>query len=123
MPNGTVAPGYTCPCSAVPIMGFTSSTADLPEAAATASRKIRSEEHTSELQSPRHLVCRPLLEKKKQIDIAAAIHGADFEAVCPGRQAKVGGQIASLERRPLFFLKDAGTPEISPLSLLPSLPI
>src|SRR5947199_5137448 len=30
------------------------------------SRKIRSEEHTSELQSLRHLVCRLLLEKKKQ---------------------------------------------------------
>src|SRR5690348_17548400 len=29
------------------------------------SRKIRSEEHTSELQSPVHLVCRLLLEKKK----------------------------------------------------------
>src|SRR5258708_18632745 len=29
--------------------------------------KIRSEEHTSELQSPDHLVCRLLLEKKKTI--------------------------------------------------------
>src|SRR5690348_18194438 len=28
----------------------------------------RSEEHTSELQSPVHLVCRLLLEKKKQYD-------------------------------------------------------
>src|SRR5258708_17236504 len=28
--------------------------------------KVRSEEHTSELQSPDHLVCRLLLEKKKQ---------------------------------------------------------
>src|SRR5947208_12155096 len=28
---------------------------------------IRSEEHTSELQSPDHLVCRLLLEKKKDI--------------------------------------------------------
>src|SRR5947199_100600 len=28
-------------------------------------RRPRSEEHTSELQSLRHLVCRPLLEKKK----------------------------------------------------------
>src|SRR5258708_27945452 len=28
--------------------------------------KTRSEEHTSELQSPDHLVCRLLLEKKKQ---------------------------------------------------------
>src|SRR5947208_12125217 len=30
----------------------------------------RSEEHTSELQSPDHLVCRLLLEKKKQIQEA-----------------------------------------------------
>src|SRR5258708_36423497 len=29
--------------------------------------KSRSEEHTSELQSPDHLVCRLLLEKKKKI--------------------------------------------------------
>src|SRR5258708_19938119 len=29
----------------------------------------RSEEHTSELQSPDHLVCRLLLEKKKKINI------------------------------------------------------
>src|SRR5438876_7150416 len=32
-----------------------------------ASRFMRSEEHTSELQSPVHLVCRLLLEKKKTI--------------------------------------------------------
>src|SRR5438552_14968081 len=31
-----------------------------------ASFLVRSEEHTSELQSPDHLVCRLLLEKKKQ---------------------------------------------------------
>src|SRR5258708_26108251 len=31
-----------------------------------ARRAIRSEEHTSELQSPDHLVCRLLLEKKKK---------------------------------------------------------
>src|SRR5258708_9618901 len=31
-----------------------------------ASRAVRSEEHTSELQSPDHLVCRLLLEKKKK---------------------------------------------------------
>src|SRR5262245_65136912 len=30
-------------------------------------RDLRSEEHTSELQSLRHLVCRLLLEKKKKI--------------------------------------------------------
>src|SRR5258708_15498106 len=37
---------------------------------------LRSEEHTSELQSPDHLVCRLLLEKKKIIDqlISPAYH-------------------------------------------------
>src|SRR5258708_21390999 len=33
----------------------------------SAKRSTRSEEHTSELQSPDHLVCRLLLEKKKNI--------------------------------------------------------
>src|SRR2546426_2382374 len=33
---------------------------------ASASRPVRSEEHTSELQSPCNLVCRLLLEKKKK---------------------------------------------------------
>src|SRR5690348_18126534 len=33
--------------------------------AARSGRRSRSEEHTSELQSPVHLVCRLLLEKKK----------------------------------------------------------
>src|SRR5258708_25048450 len=53
--------------------------ADQPEASGRRSRlsagiervrfrtgRFRSEEHTSELQSPDHLVCRLLLEKKKQ---------------------------------------------------------
>ena len=33
------------------------------------SKMVRSEEHTSELQSPDHLVCRLLLEKKKKKNI------------------------------------------------------
>src|SRR5258708_12100337 len=35
---------------------------------------LRSEEHTSELQSPDHLVCRLLLEKKKHNRIAPTLH-------------------------------------------------
>src|SRR5258708_16097811 len=35
--------------------------------AQTGATFVRSEEHTSELQSPDHLVCRLLLEKKKNI--------------------------------------------------------
>src|SRR5207244_12236837 len=38
---------------------------DIPEACDAAQERRRSEEHTSELQSPDHLVCRLLLEKKK----------------------------------------------------------
>src|SRR5438552_4695176 len=37
------------------------------ETKATAAVANRSEEHTSELQSPDHLVCRLLLEKKNQV--------------------------------------------------------
>src|SRR5258708_24255302 len=39
----------------------------------------RSEEHTSELQSPDHLVCRLLLEKKKTHDRAHVRHMQDAE--------------------------------------------
>src|SRR5258708_13460727 len=38
----------------------------VPAPTALAPRPRRSEEHTSELQSPDHLVCRLLLEKKKK---------------------------------------------------------
>src|SRR2546422_2489210 len=37
-----------------------------PEQAAGKTKQMRSEEHTSELQSRLHLVCRLLLEKKKK---------------------------------------------------------
>src|SRR5947208_11510037 len=37
---------------------------------------LRSEEHTSELQSPDHLVCRLLLEKKKRSDCRGRLRAA-----------------------------------------------
>src|SRR5258708_28683596 len=40
----------------------------------------RSEEHTSELQSPDHLVCRLLLEKKKKITHATTPKRTDMRA-------------------------------------------
>src|SRR5437899_8891630 len=43
-------------------------------------KDLRSEEHTSELQSLRHLVCRLLLEKKKSITLQRSI----------GRRKRVG---------------------------------
>src|SRR3712207_7986373 len=38
-----------------------------PQVRRVARRRVRSEEHTSELQSRQYLVCRLLLEKKKKI--------------------------------------------------------
>src|SRR5438552_9097902 len=42
----------------------------------------RSEEHTSELQSPDHLVCRLLLEKKKLTASSASQHPATIHLSC-----------------------------------------
>src|SRR5258708_26884922 len=50
------------------------SPADLRRPDATARRRHRSEEHTSELQSPDHLVCRLLLEKKKKTQQRSPAH-------------------------------------------------
>src|SRR5258708_8070789 len=46
----------------------------------------RSEEHTSELQSPDHLVCRLLLEKKKNDNNTLTI-GTDIETITGGTGA------------------------------------
>src|SRR5258708_20954716 len=47
-------------------------------------RRSRSEEHTSELQSPDHLVCRLLLEKKKKKDATPHATSCDGDlVVCP----------------------------------------
>src|SRR3712207_8350566 len=40
----------------------------------TAARTVRSEEHTSELQSRQYLVCRLLLEKKKKTDTTLILY-------------------------------------------------
>src|SRR5258708_11070462 len=49
----------------------------------TRSEEGRSEEHTSELQSPDHLVCRLLLEKKKIIN-SSTMQGrlSDLKSAC-----------------------------------------
>src|SRR5947208_7072697 len=54
---------------------------------ATGPCRIRSEEHTSELQSPDHLVCRLLLEKKKVAGCPSIL----VDDICP-----VGDQAAPL---------------------------
>src|SRR5258708_17850081 len=46
-------------------------------------RGVRSEEHTSELQSPDHLVCRLLLEKKKRTKHRRYRLGSHPQSLCP----------------------------------------
>src|SRR5437764_15305096 len=73
-PRSTLFP-YTTLFRSSPCASACSRTAAAPSAASTRSASPepscrsspqRSEEHTSELQSPMYLVCRLLLEKKKQ---------------------------------------------------------
>src|SRR5471030_2484916 len=89
------------------------------------SREVRSEEHTSELQSLRHLVCRLLLEKKKQIEAADRLHTlGDVESngvnVCIEHNQS-DELLAGL--RDSFFFNDPATTEIYTLSLHDALPI
>src|SRR3982751_998309 len=80
--------------------------------------RSRSEEHTSELQSPMYLVCRLLLEKKSVLRRSSYL----------GLGVVVPTDAASRRRRPvpgscLFFFKDTASTEISPLSQHAAFPI
>src|SRR4051794_41261855 len=79
-PSSTSTPPCsTAPCSACP----TSRSARRWPPSSTCARgrtprrSRRSEEHTSELQSPVHLVCRLLLEKKKKLTPSLQHSAAD----------------------------------------------
>src|SRR6266496_2219832 len=77
----------------------------------------RSEEHTSELQSRRDLVCRLLLEKKKKI-------GADLISLASMLRIPVCmHNVEDSKFFLLFFFNDTATTEIYTLSLHDALPI
>src|SRR6202044_509881 len=98
--------------------------------------EVRSEEHTSELQSRPHLVCRLLLEKKTGL-------GGDAEdgplvplAPPPGGREPHGPQFGNYPGAPpapsslrlnwrfhLFFFNNTAPPEIYPFSQPDALPI
>src|SRR3990170_3003201 len=96
-------------------------------------RNDRSEEHTSELQSPDHLVCRLLLEKKMKRPIerhGAGVHADPVPAGAPARRRPLrpsGGTRAGARSPPggpmFFFFNDTATTEIYTLSLHDALPI
>src|ERR1041385_6029981 len=98
---------------------------------------VRSEEHTSELQSRLHLVCRLLLEKKKKQPIPhprSSFHQRHTIVSCTWSSGvlcltRVRSE-TTLCHRPefgqnfeFFFFNDPATPEIYPLSLHDALPI
>src|SRR4051795_9503780 len=83
----------------------------------------RSEEHTSELQSHSHLVCRLLLEKKKKIRHLSA-GGTRWDIVAaPTKDRLRGIWGAGPSDVWFFFFNDTAPPEIYTLSLPAALPI
>src|SRR6266850_146012 len=97
----------------------------------------RSEEHTSELQSPCNLVCRLLLEKKKMLEKDKLPHQVmnakqhAREAEIPAHRQPVARPLRPAGRSGLlalfpfarFFFNDTATTEIYTLSLHDALPI
>src|SRR6266487_1412547 len=95
----------------------------------------RSEEHTSELQSPVHLVCRLLLEKKKQtydrvvFDLNSPQSGLHYVVLYRGDTLDVSLDHGTIRNRAgaltyyCFFFNDTATTEIYTLSLHDALPI
>src|SRR6476659_8909237 len=84
---------------------------------------VRSEEHTSELQSLRHLVCRLLLEKKKE-RLSKALSDVRWPRGSGSRQLHASSIISSTAfTSACFFFNDAATTEIYTLSLHDALPI
>src|SRR6266436_2761996 len=79
----------------------------------TVGKTSRSEEHTSELQSRLHLVCRLLLEKKKiRYETAIVLDLVELKAT---KRCEAGVTF--------FFFNDTATTEIYTLSLHDALPI
>src|ERR1022692_915183 len=88
---------------------------------------LRSEEHTSELQSPCNLVCRLLLEKKKKkVSIFSLVSSGQEPVPGTSRVCRMCQLKCCLVTSTLFFFfffNDTATTEIYTLSLHDALPI
>src|SRR5271157_4110152 len=84
--------------------------------------RTRSEEHTSELQSRPHLVCRLLLEKKNEVPLVVRAAAHVVRRLTCGR-GPAAGRGEHLLGGGLFFFNDTATTEIYTLSLHDALPI
>src|SRR5215472_573011 len=99
---------------------------DEPSQGSQRSRKSsanRSEEHTSELQSLRHLVCRLLLEKKKQPATWCRCCGGCGCRCCWRQSCSSRAKPSGRCPPSFFFFNDPPTPKIYTLSLHDALPI
>src|SRR5713226_7788506 len=99
--------------------------------------RSRSEEHTSELQSPVHIVCSLLLEKKKKLGATNGVPLATQELELGVEQVYLGlsgyffcaypdsvvHESLALPSLYFFFFNDTATTEIYTLSLHDALPI
>src|SRR6266581_4879864 len=91
--------------------------------------RSRSEEHTSELQSPVQLVCRLLLEKKNESDVRMKSTSTWSAGRTPTSNTSAATGLVpetrdKLERAHIsFFFNDTATTEIYTLSLHDALPI
>src|SRR5437870_5965996 len=83
-PRSTLFPYTTLFRSPLPALGWRTAVA-LGEYCRSTCGTARSEEHTSELQSRGHLVCRLLLEKKKKKSTHSITHA---DKCCTSRQTK-----------------------------------
>src|SRR6476620_11075750 len=97
---------------------------------------LRSEEHTSELQSRQYLVCRLLLEKKKKFaffpslmttkttaHIISMTFFGYYRCQAWEHTTPAAAHVASINSTPHFFFNDTATTEIYTLSLHDALPI
>src|SRR6202521_3087366 len=96
----------------------------------------RSEEHTSELQSPQNLVCRLLLEKKEQRRLPPRHRPDDARPALGPRRPPPGASplrclrsrdgsrfVDAKGKKHFFFFNDTAPTEIYTLSLHDALPI
>src|ERR1035438_10509656 len=95
-----------------------------PDASGKADKR-GSEEHTYELQSLRHLVCRLLLEKKKLLLTMRDVSRSELFRDRAETKLAVRRMRHVLVKigHAIFFFKDTATTEIYPLSLHDALPI
>src|SRR5690349_22196430 len=96
----------------------------LPWASISAAAIWRSEEHTSELQSRRDLVCRLLLEKKNDLERAGRmLEAAQSRLITAGTITRTIVAVLSSQDDRLLFVIEAGNPaaarRLFSLSLLP----